>query len=89
MPEKKKKPDIRKSETDGYIDITQCGVKLRIPIGKNVPLDAYIAFFRRDDEMLGTELLLGEEQWAAFMAAKPTVGDFAEIGEQLTDALGN
>ena len=39
--------------------------------------------------MRGTELLLGAEQWQAFMAANPTVGDFAQIGEKLTQVLGN
>lgn len=85
---RKKSPDARKAEADGFIDIEQCGVPLHIPLGENVPLEAYMAF-KDDDEMLGTKLLLGEEQWAAFLAAKPTVGDFAEIGRKLTDLLGN
>lgn len=84
----KKKSDARKAEADGYLDIEQCGVSLRIPLGENVPLAAYMAF-RDGDEMRGTELLLGAEQWAAFMAADPTVGDFAEIGRKLSDVLGN
>lgn len=88
MPEKKKPADARKAEADGFIDIEQCGVSLRIPLGENVPLAAYMAF-RADDEMRGTELLLGPEQWAAFMDANPTVGDFAEIGRKLTEVLGN
>lgn len=85
---KKKSADARKAEADGYIDVEQCGVPLRIPLGENVPLAAYMAF-KADDEMRGTELLLGAEQWAAFMAANPTVGDFAEIGKKLSEALGN
>jgi hypothetical protein len=85
---KKKSPDARKAEADGFIDIEQCGVALRIPLGEKVPLAAYMAF-RADDEMRGTELLLGAEQWQAFMDANPTVGDFAEIGQKLTEVLGN
>lgn len=85
---KKKSADARKAEADGFIDIEQCGVSLRIPLGENVPLTAYMAF-KADDEMRGTELLLGDEQWAAFMAANPTVGDFAEIGRKLSEVLGN
>ncbi|MEI8229424.1 MAG: adenylosuccinate synthase [Planctomycetota bacterium] len=88
MVEKKKPSDARKAEADGFADITQNGVALRIPLGEKVPLVAYMAF-KDGDEMLGTQLLLGEEQWAAFMATNPTVGDFAEIGQKLTDALGN
>lgn len=85
---KKKSADARKAEADGFIDIEQCGITLRIPLGEKVPLTAYMAF-KNDDEMRGTELLLGAEQWAAFLATNPTVGDFAEIGKKLTDALGN
>lgn len=85
---KKKSAAARQAEADGYIDIEQCGVPLRIPIAGKVPLKAYMAF-RRDDEIGGTEALLGPEQWAAFMAAEPTVDDFAEIGQKLTDTLGN
>lgn len=85
---KKKTADARKAEADGFIDIVQCGIDLRIPLGKHVPLKAYMAF-KDGDEMLGTELLLGEQQWSAFMEKNPTVGDFAEIGEKLTELLGN
>ena len=85
---RRKSPDARKAEVDGFIDIEQCGVKLRIPLGEKVPLSAYMAF-KADDEMRGTELLLGAEQWQAFMDANPTVGDFAEIGKKLSEVLGN
>lgn len=85
---KKKPVDGRKAEADGFIVIEQCGIELTIPLGEKVPLSAYVAF-KDGDEMRGTELLVGAEQWAAFMAANPTVGDFAEIGKKLTDVLGN
>ena len=85
---KRKSADARKAEADGFIDIEQCGIALRIPLGENVPLTAYMAF-KDGDEMRGTELLLGSEQWAAFIGADPTVGDFAEIGRKLSEVLGN
>ena len=85
---KKKSVDARQAEANGFIDIEQCGVKLRIPLGEKVPLVAYMAF-KDGDEMGGTKLLLGDEQWAAFIDANPTVGDFAEIGQKLSDVLGN
>lgn len=84
----KKSAEARKAEADGFVTIKQCGVTLKIPIAGKVPLAAYAAF-KKDDELLGTELLLGEKQWAAFMAKNPTVDDFAEIGEKLTDLMGN
>jgi hypothetical protein len=61
---------------------------LRVPVLGKVPLRAVIAF-KRGDEFAGTEELLGPEQWAAFMEKNPTVDDFAAIGEQLNDILGN
>lgn len=85
---KKKSAKAREAEADGFAVIEQNGVELRIPLGENVPLTAYRAF-RDGDEMLGTERLLGDEQWSAFMATDPTVGDFAEIGKKLNDLLGN
>lgn len=85
---KKKSAEARQAEADGFIVIEQCGIELTVPVGRKVPLKAYAAF-KNGNEMLGTELLVGEEQWAAFMAQNPTVGDFEEIGQKLTDALGN
>lgn len=67
---------------DEFVSIAHCGLTLRIPVGDSVPLEAYIAF-SNDDELLGTELLLGEKQWAAFLAKKPTVRQFREIGDKL------
>ena len=84
----KKKIDARQAEADGFIIIEQCGIELTVPLGRKVPLKAYAAF-KEGHDLLGTEILVGEEQWAAFMATDPTVGDFEEIGKKLTDALGN
>ncbi len=84
----KKKQSARKAEVDGFVDIEQCGVSLRIPVGREVPLDAAMAFMD-GNEMQGTKLLLGDVQWHEFMAARPTVGDFQDIGQKLSDLLGN
>lgn len=84
----KKSAEAREAEAEGFITVEQCGVKLRIPLGENVPLEAYIAF-KEDDELGGTKLLLGEKQWDAFLEKKPTVGDFGAIGQKINDLLGN
>lgn len=87
--QKKAETAVRAAEaSDGYLDVTQCGVKLRIPVRGKVPLAAYIEF-EKGNEIEGTELLLGPEQWTKFMAAKPTVDDFNEIGTQLEALAGN
>lgn len=85
---RKKSAEARKAEADGFIVIEQCGIELTVPVGRKVPLKAYFAFKEGDDKN-GTRLLLGQEQWDALLDADPTVGDFEEIGQKLTDALGN
>lgn len=74
--------------SDGFVIIEQCGLKLKLPILGKVPLDAYIAL-KNGDELKGTELLMGPDQWAAFLEKKPTVGDFAAIGDKLQELAGN
>ncbi|MDP7706800.1 adenylosuccinate synthase [Mycobacterium sp. TY815] len=73
---------------DGYVTVEQCGVQLRIPVAGKIPLAAVIAF-EQDENLRGTELLLGKEQWSAFLAANPTLDDFIAIGEKLEAITGN
>jgi len=73
---------------DGYVSIESLGLTLQIPIGEDVPFDAYIAF-EQGDEARGTRLLLGEEQWTAFLEKKPLVRDFNDIARQLLELTGN
>ncbi|QFG10033.1 tail assembly chaperone [Mycobacterium phage IdentityCrisis] len=84
----KKSAEARQAEADGFVTIEQCGVTLQIPVGGKVPLKAYMAF-KNGDEIAGTELLLGPEQWASFLEKDPTVDDFAAIGEKLEELVGN
>lgn len=78
----------RQAEADGFVIVEQCGLELKIPVAGKVPLTAYIAF-KNGNELEGTELLLGAQQWAAFLKKNPTLDDFAEIGRQLDEASGN
>lgn len=88
-PAQKAATKARRAEAaDGYVTVEVLGLTLRIPIGDEVPLEAYIAF-ERGDEIGGTELILGEEQWKAFLAKKPKIGDFNEVGRQLQEMTGN
>lgn len=79
---------VQAEAEDGYVTVEQCGVELRIPIAGKVPLAAYVAF-SKGDELGGTELLLGKEQWEAFLEKDPTLDDFAEVGKQLEALTGN
>lgn len=87
--QKRNEAAVRAAEAnDGYLDVVSCGVPLRVPVGGKVPLAAYMEF-EKGNELEGTEILLGPEQWKAFMAANPTIDDFGEIGAQLEAIAGN
>lgn len=73
---------------DGYLAVEQNGVELRFPVAGKVPLKAYIAF-RDGDDIEGTKLLLGPDQWAAFLDSDPTIDDFEAIGNKLQALSGN
>ena len=86
---KKKKAAARKAEaTDKTVTVEQCGVTLQIPVGDNIPLEAVLAFTAGND-FEGTRHLIGDQQWAAFLATKPTLADYNELGEKLKEAAGN
>ena len=48
---KAKSAAARKAEADGFVLIEQCGVKLKLPTGGNMPLDA-VLLFQCDEETL-------------------------------------
>ncbi|MEV5360577.1 hypothetical protein AB0K45_09560 [Micrococcus luteus] len=73
---------------DGFVDIEQCGVKLRIPVGGKIPLEA-IDFFRDGDNYGGTKVMVGEAQWKLLVAAGATSDDLDELGRKLNGASGN
>lgn len=73
---------------DGYVVVEQCGMQLRVPIRGKVPYTAYRAFKDGDND-LGTELLLGAEQFAKFLERNPTMDDFEELGAAVQKAAGN
>jgi hypothetical protein len=83
-----KQPTREAEADDGHVNVEQNGVEFRVPIGGKLPLRAARAF-RDGDELLGVELMLGAEQWAAFDATDPTVDDLGELIEQLNEATGN
>lgn len=91
QPKPKKKASVAAREAeagDGYVTIEQCGVKLKFPVAGNIPLKAFIAF-GEGDNLEGTKLLLGPEQWNKFLEKDPTLDDFEEIGKKLQESSGN
>jgi hypothetical protein len=88
-PKKKASVAAREAEADdGFVTVEQCGVKLRFPVAGKIPLKAFIAF-SEGDNLEGTKLLLGPEQWNAFLEKDPTLDDFEAIGDQLQESAGN
>ena len=47
-----------------------------------------LAVLETDDELVATALVLGEDQWAAFKATNPSVGDFYDLVEAMSEARG-
>ncbi|WP_019204584.1 hypothetical protein [Tsukamurella sp. 1534] len=97
VPATAPKPQDRKTKaeaareadaTDGFVTVEHCGVTLRVPVRGKVPMTAIVAF-RNGDEIEGTRILLGDKQWEAFLAAKPLVDDFNELGSKIQEAAGN
>jgi hypothetical protein len=102
-PRKKASPAAvaRQAEAgEGFVTVEHCGVELRIPVGDKVPFSATLRFMGLNDDLtplgdnengnlLGTRLLLGEEQWKAFLAKTPSMGDFNAIGDKLQELSGN
>ncbi|OMB92487.1 hypothetical protein A5733_17730 [Mycobacterium sp. NS-7484] len=96
-----KSAQARQAEAgDGFVTIEHCGLKLRIPVGDNVPLDLMEqidapqpespteADDRRRDIAL-TRALLGPEQWEAFKATQPTWREYRELGTKISEVSGN
>lgn len=82
-PKKKASVAAREAEADdGYLNVEQCGVKLRIPIAGKIPLAA-IDLFRVGDNYGGTKAMVGEEQWKLLVAAGATSDDLDELGKKL------
>ncbi len=100
-PKKATAVEARQAEAgDGFGVIEQCGVKLRIPVGDNVPLEAIEAIGREADkpqsgteELLSdvavTKALIGPEQWGTFKAARPTLRDYRELSTKILGLTGN
>lgn len=73
---------------DGYVEVVQCGVKLRIPIDGKVPVAAIDAF-RDGDDYEGTKQMIGAKQWKLLSDAGMTRDDLNDLGKKLQAALGN
>ncbi|MEU9404776.1 hypothetical protein AB0E08_03585 [Streptomyces sp. NPDC048281] len=61
------------------------GLSFKVPTDpRQFPLE----ILETDDELEATRLILGDDQWAAFRATGPTVGDFYDLTEAMSEARG-
>ncbi|MEV3860712.1 hypothetical protein AB0J38_41185 [Streptomyces sp. NPDC050095] len=70
--------------SDKPTTFTHRGVPFTLPH----PLDFPLEVLETDDEVEVTRLILGDEQWAAYRATKPTIRDFYELTEAMSEARG-
>lgn len=52
------------------------------------PLDFPLAVLKTDDEFEACALIVGETQWAAYEATKPSIRDFGVFAQKLSEAQG-
>lgn len=74
--------------TDGFATVEHRGFKLRVPVGKQLPVAAIDAF-RAGDNYAGTKIMLGPEQWKKLSDAGMTLGELDELGKKLDEFSGN
>lgn len=60
------------------------GLSLTIPH----PLDMPLEILMTDDEIEATQLMLGREQWAAYLETRPKVRDFSALVTAMSEAQG-
>ncbi|WP_416972540.1 hypothetical protein [Streptomyces sp. 4F14] len=67
-----------------FLSFEHRGLTFKIPHPKNFPLQVLMA----DDELVATQLILGEDQWAAYLATSPDIEDFGEFAKKMAEAQG-
>ncbi|WP_405528933.1 hypothetical protein OG426_43295 [Streptomyces canus] len=60
------------------------GLTFKIPHPRNFPLQVLMI----DDELVATQLILGQDQWAAYLSAEPDIEDFGEFATKMSEAQG-
>ncbi|MGW2919524.1 hypothetical protein ACWDBF_16920 [Streptomyces angustmyceticus] len=60
------------------------GITFTLPHPKKFPLQVLMT----DDELVATQLILGEDQWAAYLATGPDIEDFGEFAIKMSEAQG-
>ncbi|MFJ8930597.1 hypothetical protein ACIRLA_28815 [Streptomyces sp. NPDC102364] len=70
--------------TEAYATFEHRGLTFNLSHPKNFPLEILMT----DDELVATQLILGEDQWAAYMSTRPDIEDFGELARKMSEAQG-
>lgn len=81
-----KKATAAKAEAleEGPTSFEHAGLTFEVPH----PLDFPLEVLETDDEFEACRLIVGDEQWAAYKATRPTIRDFGAFAEKLSAAQG-
>ncbi|MFE9442493.1 hypothetical protein ACFYO2_26605 [Streptomyces sp. NPDC006602] len=80
-----KKVAAAKAEaTKTFATFEHRGLTFKIPHPRNFPLEVLMT----DDELVATQLILGEDQWAAYLGTRPDIEDFGEFATKMSEAQG-
>jgi hypothetical protein len=80
----KKVAAAKADATNAGLTLKHRGLNFKLPQPKNFPLEVLLT----DDEIVATQLILGEDQWAAYMATRPDIEDFGELARKMGEAQG-
>ncbi|MDQ1016694.1 hypothetical protein [Streptomyces afghaniensis] len=70
--------------TETFASFEHRGLTFKFPHPKHFPLEVLMT----DDEIVATQLILGEDQWAAYLSTRPTIEDFGEFARKMGEAQG-
>jgi hypothetical protein len=69
---------------DGRPSFEHRGLTFVLPEPKDFPLQVLLT----NDEIEATRLILGDDQWNAYLESGPTIADFAELAQKMSEAQG-
>ena len=85
MPTAKKSAAVESEATEVPASIEHRGLTFTVP----APLDYPLAVLAANSELEIVRLVLGEAQWAEYVATVPTVRDFQALVEKVNETAGN
>lgn len=80
----KKVAAVAAEATDAFATFEHRGLTFILPHPKKFPLEVLMT----DDEIVATQLILGEDQWAAYLGTRPTIEDFGDLARKMGEAQG-